>query len=165
MKQLVLYLVLTVCTLSCVSWYEEDVIITTDFVINPHWNSVDNSFAVYEMKARDGRSDINPANANEAMVHNGLVMDTSSSFIANIEYNGERYSTRKIYFNKDNGVVWRRIPGRGSSMTFEQRILGELKRETWYLLGGLSELRTVYYIYKDHSDSLHVIKSSRMTNI
>lgn len=46
----------------------------------------------------------------------------------------------------------------------EREILGELKQETWYLLAGLSQSKTLYYVYLDTSDSLHVHKVSTTTN-
>lgn len=48
-----------------------------------------------------------------------------------------------------------------------KKVLGALKPETWYLLGGLSKVNTLYYIYIDSTGVLHTIRvpASDWTNI
>lgn len=137
------------------------VTITKDYVINPNWDEVDNSFAVYRMKLKDSSKTIDLKDPSEPELHHGLIKDTSFSYRGFVEYNGEDYDKRKVYFNRDNGFLWwENFPKSDST----KKILGELQQETWYLLAGLSQFKTLYYVYLDSSDSLHVFKVSTMTN-
>jgi hypothetical protein len=81
-----------------------------------------------------------------------LVKDTSFVYRASVNYNGTKYSERKVYFNRDNGFLWWGDLHKSSST---KRILGKLQQDNWYLLGGLSNVKTLYYIYIDSLDSLH----------
>ena len=89
--------------------------------------------------------------------------DTGFSYSANVKFNGEDYSKRKVYFNRDNGFLWY---GNLHESSSAKKILGELQRDTWYFLGGLGEEKTLYYIYLDNLDSLHSFKipASAWTN-
>lgn len=141
---------------------EKKVTITKDYVINPNWSETNNSFAVYRMGLKDSSQIIDLKNPSEPELYHGLVKDTSFSFDANVEYNGENYAQRKVYFNRDNGFLWWGNLHKSSST---KKILGELRQNTWYLLAGLSQIHTtMYYVYLDTSDSLHVFKVSTMTN-
>lgn len=147
---------------SCSDWKEKEVTITKDYVINPNWDEVGNSLVVYRMKIKDSIKTIDLNNPTNTELYNGLIEDKSFSYSANIEHNGEDYAKRKVYFNKDNGFLWCDLNNMHSDC--EQKILGKLQQETWYLLAGLSQFKTLYYIYLDSSDSLHVYKVSNMTN-
>lgn len=161
--------VMKVCVVGIISllllttgcWNERAVTITKDYVINPNWDEVDNSFEVCRMKLKDSSKTIDLKDPADTELENGLIEDTSFSYIGFVEYNGEDYNKRKVYFNKDNGFLWWGDLHKSSST---KEILGELQQETWYLLAGLSRYRIVYYIYLDTSDSLHVYLVSGMTN-
>jgi len=151
---------LLLTTKSC--WKEEAVTITKDYVINPNWDEVHNSIAVYRMKLKDSSKTIDFKDPIDKELEHWLIEDTSFSYRGFVEYNGEDYAKRKVYFNKDNGFLWwKNFPKSNST----KKVLGELQKETWYLLTGLSRHRIVYYIYLDSSDILHVFMVSRMTNI
>ena len=153
-----LLLVLTSCK-------EQDVIITKDYVINPNWDEESNSFEVVRMKLKYGEK-INLINDHPSDIRKKLIEDTSFSFIANVRYNGQSYYNRKVYFNKDNGFVWL-TPFKISQTRLKFRTIGELQRETWYFLGGLSNVRALHYVYIDSLDSIHIVKvpASAWTNI
>lgn len=144
--------------LSCSS---KNVTITKDYVINANWSETNNDFAIYKMKLRDSSKNIDLKGATEPELYYGLVKDKSFSYTGFVEYNGEEYSKRKVYFNRDNGFLWwKNFPKSDSTI----RILGRLQQNTWYLLAGLSPFRALYYVYLDNSDSLHVFKVTTMTN-
>ncbi|QTY27301.1 hypothetical protein [Flavobacterium sp. CS20] len=149
-------------TTSC--WDEKAVTITKDYVINPNWDKVDNSFAVYRMEPKDSCKTINAINPNDMEPYHCLIKDTSFSFTANVEYNGKDYANRKVYFNRYNGFVWRRPPDIDPTRKRTFKTIGKLQQETWYLLTGLSQFSTLHYIYIDSSDKLHVHKVSGMIN-
>jgi hypothetical protein len=151
-------LFLMLLTLGC---KEKKVTITKDYVINPNWSEADNSFVVHRMKLKDSTQSIDLKDPSEPELYHGLIEDTSFSYTANVKYNGEDYAKRKVYFNRDNGFLWWNDLHKSSST---KKILGELQQDTWYLLAGLSQFKTLYYVYLDTSDSLHVFKVSTMTN-
>ncbi|MCX2744933.1 hypothetical protein OO013_13705 [Mangrovivirga sp. M17] len=142
----------------------KEVTITKDFVINPNWTQMDNSFEIYKMKPKDSSKTINPKNYSSIELYHALTTDTSYSYVANVKYNGVDYAHRKVYFNRDNGFVWTRPSNIDPSLNSTFETIGEFERETWYLLAGLSQYGTLYYLYIDASDSLHVHKVSGMTN-
>lgn len=143
-------------------WDEKPVTITKEYVVNPYWDKVDNSFTVTKMELKDSSKTIDLKDPSESELYHGLIEDTSFSYTANVKYNGVEYSERKVYFNRDNGFSWGKLNDRHSN--YKQDTIGELESDTWYLLGGLGEERTLYYVYLDSSDSLNVFKVSTMTN-
>lgn len=149
---------------ACTGWKEKEVTITKEYVINPNWDKTDNSFTVYRMKLKDSSKTIDIKNATEPELYHGLIKDSNFLYTANVEYNGKDYSKRKVYFDKYNTFVWRRPPNIDPSRNTTFETIGKLQPETWYLLTGLSKVRTLYYVYLDSSDSLHVHKVSTMTN-
>ncbi|MDO5655050.1 MAG: hypothetical protein Q4G27_02800 [Flavobacteriaceae bacterium] len=163
MKTLITGLLSVFLISSCADWKEKEVTITKDYVINPNWEEKrHNSFAVYKMKLKDSTKTIDLKDPAGTELYHGLIEDSSFSFTTNVEYNGEDYAKRKVYFNRYNDFSWGKLNDMHSD--YEQKILGELQPETWYLLAGLSQFKTLYYIYLDTSDSLHVYKVSGMTN-
>lgn len=152
--------------LTLISCKEKEVTITKDYVINPNWDERDNSFRVFRMNLKDSSDNINLKNVTPTELLKNLTEDTSFSYVANVKYNGEKYSERKVYFNKDNGFVWRKPPNLDPSRNLEYETIGELQQETWYFLGGLSNTHTLYYVYIDSLDSLNSfrIPASSWTN-
>lgn len=142
-------------------WNEKTVTITKDYVINPNWDEVDNNFTFVRMKLKDSSNTIDLKNATNKEIENALVEDSSFLYMASVKYNGEDYSERKVYFNKDNGFAWKNNLHSSSGL----KTIGELQIESWYFLVGLSRFRMYYYIYLDTSDSLHVFKVSGITNL
>lgn len=163
MKVFIAVLLFLYFTSSCTYFKENKVVITKEYIINPNWDEVQNYFFLYRMKLKDSTKTIDLRDPSEAELYHGLVKDPDFSFYAKVEYNGENYTKRKVYFNKDNGFLWCRSNQMHSPCN--QKILGELQPGTWYLLTGLSKISTtMHYIYIDNLDSLHVFKVSTMTN-
>ena len=146
-----------------ISCEEKDVIITNDYVINPNWDKVDNSFGIIRMNLVDsvGNFHLNSISSRELL--DNLVEDTSFVYRANVKYNGTDYAERKVYFNRYNGFNWIGNLHKSSS---DKRILGQLQKNTWYLFTGLSNVRTLYYVYIDSKDSVYTYKvyASSWTN-
>jgi len=152
---------LMLLTLGC---KESKVTITKDYVINPNWIKGDNSFGISRMLLKDSSKTIDPKDPSEPELYHGLIEDTSFSFVTNVKYNGENFAKRKVYFNRDNGFSWSKSPNIDHDWK-KYKTVGELQQNTWYLLSGLSQIHTtMYYVYLDTSDSLHVFKVSTMTN-
>lgn len=138
-------------TISCKE--SKEVIITRDYVINPNWDEIHNSFQVIRLNLKNSRDTINLKKVTQSELLEKLVEDTSFSYTANVNYNGEKYSKRKVYFNRDNGFTWW-----SSDINSNKKKLGELQQNTWYLLAGLSKYRTIYYVNIDTFDSVHCFK-------
>lgn len=151
-------------TMGCLEWKEKEITITKDYVINPNWNEIQNSFVVSRMNLKDSGYSIDIKHVDPTDLYRKLVEDTSFSFITNVKYNGVDYSNRKVFFNKKNDFSWRKLNNRHSQ--YDQEILGELQQETWYFLGGLSNVKTLYYVYIDSLDTLHSFRvpASSWTN-
>jgi len=150
--------------LSCAN--EKEVTITKDYVINPNWDKVSNSITLERMCLKNCSS-IDYLNAEPSELINKLETDTNFAYSANVKFNGVEYSQRKVFFNKENGFVWRKRPDLDPSRNLTFSTLGELEKETWYFLGGLSNIRTLYYLYTDSDGKLHKYKVSAVhwTNI
>lgn len=152
---------LILLTLGC---KQEKVTITEDYVINPNWSKGDNFFGVNRMLLKDSSKTINLKNPSEPELFYRLIEDTSFSFVTNVKYNGENFAKRKVYFNRDNGFSWSKPPNLDNDWK-KYKNIGKLQHNTWYLLSGISQIHTtMYYVYLDTSDSLHVFKVSTMTN-
>jgi len=140
---------------------KKDVTITKDYVINPNWDEVENSIFVYKMRIKDSSQALDIKDPSTDELRYGLIKDTSFSYSANVMYNGVDYSDRKVYFNRDNGFSWRNMNERCSDC--RRKVLGEFQSGTWYLL-SMAKIGTLYYVFLDTSDSLHVFKVYGMTN-
>jgi len=133
---------------------EEKVIINKDYVINPNWNDSNNNvLEVVKLKLKNKNEGINPKTATITEIGKKLEEDSTFSYSADVNYNGIAFSKRKIYFNSDNGFLW--LSDLHNSST-AKRILGELETDTWYLLAGLSNVRTLYYIYIDNQGNVNI---------
>lgn len=148
--------------LICISCKEKEVTITKDYVINPYWDKIDNSFDVIRMKLKNS-SDIDLKKVFPSELLRKLEEDTSFIYRASVKYNGEDYSKRKVYFNEDNNFLWWGDLHNSSST---KKVLGELQKNTWYFLAGLGKEKTLYYVYIDSLDNLHSfrIPASSWTN-
>ena len=157
--------ILVLLLIGCRPYDEKEVTITKDYVINPNWDKQNNSFQITEMNLKEevGKN-INPMTATSYELLNNLVKDKGQQYFANVTYNGLDYSQRKVYFNRDNGFLWLKDLYDSNSA---EKVLGSLKKETWYLLGGLSNVNTLYYVYIDSSGKLHKVRvpASDWTNI
>lgn len=74
---------------SCVFRKEAQVTITKDYVINPYWDKIDNSFMICKMIKRDTAMSLDISKISSQNLLRNLLEDTSSSFITNVSFNGE----------------------------------------------------------------------------
>ncbi len=153
--------------IGCSPYDEKDITVTKDYVINPNWDKQNNRFDVKVMKPKEGSASINPENATSLELLNNLIEDEKSSYGANVKYNGKDYSERKVHFNQEDNFVWRKPPNIDPNRDTTYKTIGALKKETWYLLGGLSKVNTLYYIYISSSGKLYKVRvpASDWTNI
>ncbi|MDF3076270.1 MAG: hypothetical protein K0S09_159 [Sphingobacteriaceae bacterium] len=142
---------------------EKEVTITKNYVVNPNWDEVDNGFDVSRMSLKDSSDSINLENVAPSDLLEKLIKDSAFVYRANVKYNGIAYSSRKVFFNRDNGFLWWADSHKSSST---KKILGQLRPKTWYLLAGLSNVKTLFYVYIDGSGNLHTVKvpASQWTN-
>jgi hypothetical protein len=141
---------------------EKEVTITKNYVINPYWDKIDNSFDVIRMKLKNSNN-IDVKNTSSSEVLRELEEDTSFVYRASVKYNGEDYSKRKVYFNEDNDFLWWGDLHNSSST---KKVLGKLQKNTWYFLAGLGKEKTLYYVFVDSLDNLHTFRvpASAWTN-
>ncbi len=164
-KKTLIVINLLIIFTSCSLTRESDVIITKDYVINPYWDSLDNSISISRMKLKDSTVRINLDSVTSQQLLKYLEEDTTFSFISNVHFNGESYSTRKVFFHKDNGFLWSKQYG--ANEFEEQEVLDSIEQKRWYLIYGLGEEKTIYYFYIDEIGNLHTFKiiASDWTNI
>lgn len=134
---------------------ESEVSITKEYVINPNWNEVNNTFQVIKMNFKN-KNKIDLTNVSSSDLLEGLEEDTCFAYIANVKYNGVDYSKRKVYFDKYNGFFWGKLNDRHNKI--EKEFIGPLEHNIWYILKGLSNVKTLYYVYIDSNDSLYIFK-------
>jgi len=149
-------IIISLLIVSC-SFSEKEVVITKDYIINPNWSKQANTLTVTRMRFKESLEiDIN--DVSPALLVQVLERDSTFMFTANVAFDGVEYAKRKIFFNKANGFYWRKFPSVDPSRSFKIEMLNELEAGIWYRLGGLSTISTLYYIYIDTRDSLHVIE-------
>ena len=142
---IVLFILISGC-----SQHNQQVVITKDYVTNPNWDENNNSIFIVRMKLKDTSDILDLGNVNQGVLLEKLIEDTSFSYSADVEYNGESYSKRKVFFNKYNGFLWRKDIYKSSKV-----VLGELEKNNWYKFAGLSIIKTKYYVYIDSFDNVH----------
>lgn len=145
---------------------EKTVAITKDYVINPNWDKTANSFQIFRMNLKDSSDNIELKSVSPGGLLGKLTKDTSFAYTANVKYNGVKYSKRKVYFERYNDFVWRKPPDIEPDRSSEYETIGKLQQKTWYLFAGLSDVKTLYYVYIDSLGYLHSFKvpASSWTN-
>lgn len=129
--------------------------ITPEYIINEKWDEHANAIEISKQKVKKD-SVINPFST----LYNGdlaskLEDDSSFIFFANVKYNGEKYSTRKIYFNKDNGFFWREGYLVGKETKSTVNVIGALKKNNWYKFSYLVTHPYYVYVYIDNTNKVH----------
>jgi len=89
MKTTIYILVIGLMMILSGCWNDKSVIITKEYVINPYWDKIDNSFTITKMKLKDNY--INLEEPSNYDLYNGLIEDKSFSYTTNVEYNGVEY--------------------------------------------------------------------------
>jgi len=157
--------ILSLCIITTNSCnYKDKVIITSTYIVNPEWKTNDNSVSISKMILKNDSLTIDPAKATYKDLLSKLEEDESFTFYGNVKFNGTEYGERKVYFNKPNGFYWRRP--HHIDPNFSVETIGKLDTNTWYMLGGLSTEKTLYYIQINSYDSLIIIRvpASAWTN-
>ncbi|WP_346320279.1 hypothetical protein [Chitinophaga sp. YIM B06452] len=147
MKKNIVLLIMIVSLTGCL-W--EKIEITSDYIINGNWSEHVNSIEINKLRLKKD-STINPfANLNQAEILEKLEDDTSFIFVGNVKYNGEKYSTRKVFFNKKNNFLWWTTKGDTQIET-----IGSLQKNTWYKFSSLGNYPYIVYIYVDSANKVH----------
>lgn len=134
----------------------KEVLITKDYVINPNWDELNNTFGVYKMDVKIGY-ELNLDNIQPFDLVNKLTVDSSQSFIGMVKYNGETYAGRKVYFNAPNGFMWCQLSNLHAQC--QNQVIGNLQENEWYKLIGLSRVNSSsYYIHIDSAHTLHIFE-------
>jgi hypothetical protein len=124
--------------------------ISTEYIINENWDEHANAIEISRQKIKKD-SFINPfSDLNQTEILNKLENDSSFIFFANAKYNGERYLTRKIYFNKDNGFLWLTDKYGDTKV----KTIGNLQSKTWYKFSHLVTYPYYIYVYVDSSNNV-----------
>jgi hypothetical protein len=145
---------------------EREVIITADYVINPNWDEINNTIRIVKMNLKDSTDNINLENVSSQDLLKKLSADTNYSYVANVQYNGESYTKRKVYFERYNGFLWRRPPDLEPNRKLGYNNIKKMELDSWYLIFGLSNVKTLYYVHINPFGRLYCFKvpASAWTN-
>lgn len=147
MKKISFYFLVAVLLASC---YDKEIDITSDYIINANWNNQANAIKINKLRLKKD-SLIDPYSAlNQVELLEKLEDDTSFLFVANVNYNGMKYSDRKVYFSKNNGFFWWSNKGEVKTET-----IGNLQRNNWYKFSNLVTYPYYVYIYVDSLNKAH----------
>jgi len=134
--------------------------ITSEYIINENWNKANeealaNSITINRMKVRED-SIINAfSDLDQSELLSKLEEDSMFMHYTNIRIKeGESYSNKKIYFNRDNGFYWG-SKSRNNSIDRSKKI-GNLQNNNWYKFSNLGTIVVQYiYVYVDSINHVH----------
>lgn len=125
--------------------------ITNEYVVNSNWDEHANAIEVIRLKVKSD-SVINPfSDLNQIEILDKLEDDSSFIFFANVKYNREKYSTRKVYFNKDNDFLWLA----DNIGDVRVKTIGNLQPGSWYKFSHLVTHPYSVYVYIDSINKTH----------
>jgi hypothetical protein len=134
---------------------DKQIEITTEYIINENWDEHANAIEINKQKVKKD-SVINPfTELNNTEILSKLENDSSFIFFANVKYNGDKYSTRKIYFNKDNDFYWKEGYLAGNEIKDTVKRIGALEQNYWYKFSYLKTHPYYVYVYIDSSNRVH----------
>ena len=146
MKNLIILLTTIMSVNSCVNKIQ----ITPEYIINPNWSKQGNAIMIDKLIVKKD-SAIDPF---RRLTHIDLLTkleeDTSYSYMGNVQYNGEGYSKRKVFFNKRENFFWWSDEGE----TRQERI-GNLQKNNWYKFSHLLGYLYYIFIYVDSANQVH----------
>ncbi len=146
-------LIILICVLfftGCLSSGQQ-IEITPEYIINGNWDEHANALEVSRLKVKKD-SAINPfSSLSQVEILDKLDVDSSFIFFTNIKYNGEKYSTRKVYFNKDNGFPWLADKYGNTKV----KTIGNLQSDNWYKFSHLLTHPYFVYVYIDSVNKVH----------
>ncbi|WP_346320280.1 hypothetical protein [Chitinophaga sp. YIM B06452] len=147
MKRFFVPLIIIISLTGCL---KKKIEITAEYVINENWSKRVNSIKINKLKVKED-STINPfSNLTHIDLLGKLEDDTTFIFVGNVKYNGENYSTRKVFFNKKNNFLWWTTKGDTQTDT-----IGTLQKNTWYKFSNLLTYPYYLYIYVDSTSQVH----------
>lgn len=152
MKEIIFTILFALIFASCSN---KKIEITPEYIINQKWDEHANAIEIGKQMVKKD-SVINPfSNLYNADLLSKLEDDSSFIFYANVKYNGEKYSTRKVYFNMDNGFYWNEgyLIGTETKRTVDK--IGVLEKNQWYKFSHLVTHPYYVYIYVDSSNKVH----------
>ncbi len=124
--------------------------ITAEYITNANWDKQANAIKINKLRLTND-STINPfVDLNQIELLEKLEDDTSFLFAGNVKYNGEKYSNRKVYFDKKNGFFWWSDKGETKTET-----IGNLQKDNWYKFSDLVTYPYYVYVYIDSSNKAH----------
>lgn len=125
--------------------------ITSEYIINENWDDHANAIEISKLNVKKD-SVISPfSDLNQIELLDKLEDDSSFIFFANVKYNGEKYSTRKVYFNKDNGFLW--LADKNGDVRV--KTIGDLQPDNWYKFSHLVTHPYFVYVYIDSVNKVH----------
>ena len=144
------FIILLIAVLTVAGCSNEKIEIKADYITNANWNEQANAIKINKLRLKKD-STINPySELNQIELLDKLEDDTSFLFVGNVKYNGEKYITRKVYFNKKNGFFW--WSNRGESKT---ETIGNLQKDNWYKLSDLVTYPYFVYVFIDSANTVH----------
>lgn len=124
--------------------------ITTEYIVNPNWNEYEHEFIITRVKLMEDSIISDLSNLSQHEILSKFEEDSSFEFTGYVKPNGESYAERKVYFNRDNGFLWRTsIDGP------EHAVIGNLQKGEWYKLSGLLNYAYFIYVFIDSTNKLH----------
>jgi len=152
MKNIFYPILIALMTVGC---SEKKIEITPEYIINENWDEHANAIEINKQKVKKD-SVINPfSKLDNRAILSKLEDDSSFVFFANVKYNGENYSTRRVYFNKDNGFYWKEGYLVETETKKSVKVIGALERNHWYKFSYLVTHPYYVYVYVDSSNKVH----------
>ena len=155
-------LIAAFCTSLCLftACSSKKIEITSEYIINENWNRRDeqalaNSITINRIIVR--RDSIMNAfsDLGQTELLSNLEEDSSFMHYTNIRIKeGESYSNKKIYFNRDNGFYW----GSNSRHNSADKVktIGNLQKNNWYKFSYLGTMAVRYiFVYVDSANHVH----------
>jgi hypothetical protein len=144
------FIFLLIAVLTVAGCSNEKIEIKADYITNANWNEQANAIKINKLRLKTD-STINPySDLNQIELLEKLEDDTSFLFVGNVKYNGEKYTTRKVYFNKKNEFFW--WSDRGETKT---ETIGNLQKDNWYKFSNLVTYPYFVYVFIDSTNTVH----------
>ena len=127
--------------------------ITSEYIIDENWGEgISHPIMIEKMKVKKD-STINPyLDLSQGEILSKLMEDSLFRWFGNVNMGKTKeqiHKTKKVYFSKDNGFIWRDdVTGR------ETEIFGNLERNTWYQFKGLADY-PYFVVYVDSINGVH----------
>lgn len=128
----------------------KEIEITSQYIRNANWDNVANSIKINKMQVKNNFIFELTDNVEQADLLENLEDDTTFFFIGNVNDNGIKYASRKVYFSRDNGFYWWSIRGENKTKT-----ISNLEKNTWYKFSNLVTYPFFIYVFVDSLSISH----------